>query len=449
MLSPAPNTINFGKITKNMQKYDVAIIGGGILGTSISYWLSTLYDLKICVIEKESSVAQHTSKRNTGVVHSPFYLDPKKRRTSAITSLISHDLWANLANERNLPWFEVGTIEVALDESQHKTLEKYLNWSAQNGIPDEQVKLLDSKDLTKKEPNLTAYSGLYCTRDVSTDYGIFTLELQKESEKNGTKFLFNHKVSSIKENSDVTINFLDNASLETKFVINCSGGNSLDIAKQFGLAKEYDDLHFRGEYWVAGKQYQDLVKTNIYTVAKFSEFPFLDPHWIKRSSGITEIGPNAVPVASPEIYSGYAGDLNEAVSKVWDIFRGNVRKLVTNPNFLKLISKEFLSSVSKSAMVHRVQQFIPKVQPEYFTEHGTAGIRTPVITPKGEFLKDILELSSKNSFHIVNYNSPGATGAPAYSALVVKKLADQGFLNFPQTSKETFWKFDEIIEKIA
>ncbi|KFM20216.1 hypothetical protein AAA799D07_00497 [Marine Group I thaumarchaeote SCGC AAA799-D07] len=40
-----------------MQKYDIAIIGGGILGTTISYWLSTLYDLKICVIEKEHDIA--------------------------------------------------------------------------------------------------------------------------------------------------------------------------------------------------------------------------------------------------------------------------------------------------------------------------------------------------------------------------------------------------------
>jgi (S)-2-hydroxyglutarate dehydrogenase len=428
-----------------MEKYDVAIIGGGILGTTISYWMSTLYDLKLCVIEKENRVAQHTSSRNTGVVHSPFYLNPEKRKISALSSLISHDLWEILAKQKKLPWKEIGTIEVAVEEEQHKTLEKYLKWSKQNGIPDEQVTLLDSKELTKKEPHLHAYSGLYCSRDVSTDYGIFTQQLQKESEKNGTKFIFNKNLLDVKENSEVKLIFSDYSSIVSKFVINCSGGNSLDIAKKFGLAKKYNDLHFRGEYWVADKQYADLVKTNIYTVARFSEFPFLDPHWIKRSNGKTEIGPNAVPVASPETYEGYAGELNQAISKIREIFSGNVRKLITNPSFLKLISKEFLSSVSKSAMVHRVQKFIPEVKPEYFSQHGTAGIRTPIITPNGEFLSDILELSGKNSFHIINYNSPGATGAPAYSAFVIKKLQDEGFLDYTKKPKESFWNFEETI----
>ncbi len=149
-----------------MSKFDVAIIGAGILGTTISYWLSTLYDMKICVLEKEKQVAMHTSSRNTGVVHSPFYLDPKKRKTSAISSLISHDLWEILAKTKNLPWFKVGTIEIAIEEHQHKTLEKYVKWSSENGIPEEQVELLDSRELEKKETNLQAHSGLYCSRDV-------------------------------------------------------------------------------------------------------------------------------------------------------------------------------------------------------------------------------------------------------------------------------------------
>jgi L-2-hydroxyglutarate oxidase len=96
-------------------------------------------------------------------------------------------------------------------------------------------------------------------------------------------------------------------------------------------------------------------------------------------------------------------------------------------------------------MVYRVQQFIPAIRPEYFTERGTAGIRTPVITPQGTFMSDILELTGKNSFHIINYNSPGATGAPAYSAFIVRQLQEKGFLDYSQKHKESFWHFEDIV----
>jgi L-2-hydroxyglutarate oxidase len=96
-------------------------------------------------------------------------------------------------------------------------------------------------------------------------------------------------------------------------------------------------------------------------------------------------------------------------------------------------------------MVRRVQQFIPSIKPEYFTERGTAGIRTPVITPEGTFMSDILELIGKNSFHIINYNSPGATGAPAYSAFIVRQLQEKGFLDYSQKQKESFWSFEDTV----
>jgi L-2-hydroxyglutarate oxidase len=432
-----------------MQKFDFAIIGGGILGATISYWLSALYDLKVCVIEKEKNVAAHASGKNTGVVHSPFYLDPQKRKEMARAAALSHDLWQDFASSRNLPWKKCGTIEIALDEKQNQTLEKYVKWGSQNGIPEEQLSLLDSGQVSKKEPNIRCYSGLYCSRDVSTDYGVLTNELQKVSESQGTKFLLHHKVADIKTQDDTNqIIFDDSTSLECRFLINCAGGHALDLAKKMGLAKDYSILHFRGEYWIADEKCANLVNTNVYSVAKFSNFPFLDPHWIKRANGQTEIGPNAVPVAEPETYLGYVGNVPKTLSKLKEILGGNSRRLLINPEFLSLVSKEWKSSLSKTVMVNRVKQFIPGIKPSNFTKRGTAGIRSPVITKKGEFLSEILELQAQNSMHIVNYNSPGATGAPAYSAFIVQKLHNAGILGTPKKAK-AMWDFQKIIEKMG
>jgi len=431
-----------------MNKFDVAIIGGGILGTTISYWISSLYDLKVCVIEKESDVAMHASSRNTGVVHSPFYLNPKTKKVLAKSALISYEMWEKLAKKTNVPWKKTGVLELALHEEQHQSLEEFMKWGIENGLEEQDLELLSADEVTKKEPNVKCHSAVYCRKEVSTDFGAFTREIRKESEKNGCKFLLGNKVNLVEEKKDHSTISLDNKStISSNFVINCAGGNTLDIAKQFGLAKKYSDLHFRGEYWVADSKYNDLVKTTIYTVAEFKGYPFLDPHWIKKVDGKSEIGPNAVPVPGPDTYSGYMGNITTSISKLKEIVTGNALKLLSDPEFLSLISKEWLSSISKTAMIKRVQKFIPKIKPEYFSEHGTAGIRTPLITPEGKFLPDVLELFSPSSFHIINYNSPGATGAPAYSAFVVKKIQDKGLLDYPKKHIDSIWNFDEVLNQ--
>jgi len=431
-----------------LTKYDIAIIGGGILGTTISYWISSLYDVNLCVIEKESDVAMHASSRNTGVVHSPFYLDPKTKKVLAKSALISYDMWKTLAKKEKIPWNKTGVFELARNEEQHKSLEEFMQWGDENGIPSDDLELLDRKDVLKHEPNIDCYSAIYCKREVSTDFGAFTRIIKNESKKNGTKFLLQKNVKDIeKKDSSSTIIFEDGSKISTGLVINCAGGNSLDIAQLLGLVSEYSDLHFRGEYWIAEPKYQDLVKSTIYTVAEFKGYPFLDPHWIKKANGQTEVGPNAVPVLSPETYSGYLGDASTSISKLKDILTGNALKLFYDSEFLSLISKEWLSSISKTAMISRVKKFIPKIKPEFFLKKGTAGIRSPIISPQGKFLLDVMEIENEHSFNIINYNSPGATGAPAYSAFIVQKLQERGFLDFNENSKESIWSFDDVINQ--
>lgn len=424
-------------------KFDVAIIGGGILGTSLSYWISALTNHTVCVIEKENHVAAHASSRNTGVIHSPFYLDPQKKKKIAKASLLSYDLWWDYAKKHHISWKDTGTIELALDESQHHTLEKYLKWGHQNGLDDNDLELLDSGQIKQREPNVRCYSGLFCKKDTSTDYGMLTEQLFQESQKNGTRFLFSSKIEKI-QNQTMTLS--NGQSLECDYLINCAGGHSLNIAKKLGLAKEYSSLHFRGEYWQINEPHASLVSTNIYTVAKFPKFPFLDPHWIKRSDGSTEIGPNAVPVSDPEAYSGL--NISQSLTKIAELLSGSSKKLLLNSEFLSLVSKEWKSSISKNNMINRVKEFIPKIKSSYFTTRGTAGIRTPIITKKGEFLAETLEVQSDHSLHIINYNSPGATGAPAYSAFLVQQLFDSGVISQNKSAKPDSWNFAKIIDSL-
>ena len=435
-----------------MERFDLVIVGGGILGTNLAYWLSQQYEGKIAVLEAEKEVAFHTSGRNTGVIHRPFYLDPEKRKVFAKSSQMSYALWKKYAALRNLPWKEIGTIEVATRENETETLKKYYKWAVQNGMKESEIELLTPAQVKKLEPNVDCLGAIHSKTDVSVDYKKFTESLKKDSASAGVKFVFNYEVQQI-YGFDDGLEIVPKGNYDTiftKFLINCAGGNSIDIAHLFGAGLEYTDLHFRGEYWTVSPDKSNLASANIYSVPRHADLTFLDPHWIVRADGSREIGPNAVLVAGSKTYKGFFNGIGELLGKIFESPIRNKINLFTNAEFLMLASEEWMSSVSKKKMVKMVQRFIPALKPQDLTGKGTAGVRSSVIDSGGNFIKEAIELATPLSFHIVNYNSPGATGSPAYTAHIVDKLAKNGSLNVLGKRKaplQSFWNFREIVDK--
>ena len=285
--------------------FDVIIIGGGILGTSLSYFLSFLNkSKKIAVIEQEHSVAQHTSKRNTGKVHAPYLYNPEKKRLFAKTAFHGYDMWEQYSKLKNIPFKKDGVIEVAVNQKDVNVLEKYCKWGKQNGLKDKDIELVSKEELKKIEPEIKCESALYVHKDASTDYSLCTSSIMQDSKRNNTKFLVNSRVTKIEKSENgwnLTLNKKDK--IHTKFLVNAAGGESINIAHGLDTAKNLTDVHFRGEYWKVPKEYNNLTKKSVYSVPEFTEYPFLDPHWIMKVDGSCEIGPNAVPVFSPYGYS--------------------------------------------------------------------------------------------------------------------------------------------------
>lgn len=433
------------------QNYDIVVIGAGILGTSISYFLSFLNKTKkIAVIEQEKSAGFHTSSRNTGKVHAPYLYNPEKKKLFAKSAFHGFEMLQTYTKIENLPFKKDGVIEVALDNNGIKVLEKYLKWSKQNGLEDHDIEIFDKHEFKKIEPEINCESALYCYKDASTDYGRVTKSLMKNTQNNGIKFLMNKRVIKISKFEDgwkITLN--DEKEIISKFVINAAGGESIDIAHDMDVGHDYTDVHFRGEYWIVPKKYSNLTKASVYSVPDFPEYPFLDPHWIIRVDGRCEIGPNAVPVFSPYGYNS-SKNLKEFVPKILEMLSSGARKAIFDRQFQKLVFNEIQSSMSKTAMIDRVKKFLPKIDADEITEKGTAGIRSSVIDDNGKFLPDVILGSNSNSFHILNYNSPGATGALPFAAYLVNLLHEDGFIQYEEVDAICGpWKFSKIIEKMS
>lgn len=465
--------------------FDVVIIGGGILGTALSYFISSLKAAdSVAVIEQAPRVAFHTSGRNTGKVHAPYLYNPKKKKIFAKTAFLGYNMWSEYCAKRGMPFKKDGVIEVATGQDDAETLAKYMKWGVENGLKEEEIKIVSGSQLLRTEPNVRCESALVVSREGSVDYARLTRCVMDDSAAAGTVFLLGARAANIVKTQDGwsiqtqhrqphesgaaphrgiirrqgaknTKGVPDNNgstcndTIQCRFLINAAGGESMDIAHDLGLATDLADVHFRGEYWKAPLEYSTLTKMSIYSVPKFPEYPFLDPHWIVRSDGRCEIGPNAVPVFSPYGYD-HAENARSFLPKVLELAGSGAIKTVFDTEFQSLVIGEIHSSLSKSAMIDRVKKFLPSIDPDRIKERGTAGIRSSVIGPDGKFVPDvILKDDSESSFHILNYNSPGATGVLPFSAHVTDTLQRAGFLGASKSDvRFGLWKFSEIIERI-
>jgi L-2-hydroxyglutarate oxidase len=411
--------------------YKVAIIGGGVLGMSIAYFLSAHAKSpeSVVLLEQEKNIAQHTSGRNTGKVHAPFLYDPTKKKMFAKAAALGYEMWQKYSSHKRMLFKRDGVLEVALDDKGIDHLYKYMEWGKANGLTKNELQLLDKNEVARMEPNVQCASAIYCSKDASVNYGAFTLALLEDIQWFGCKLLLGHKVERISSYSQGVYSVTTNHGKEVRaeYLVNVAGGNSMDVAQMMGVAQGYTDLHFRGEYWQAPPQYHDLTKLSIYSVPKHPEYPFLDPHWIVRADDRREVGPNAVPVFGPYAY-GWRRNLADMLPKIMESSHTSARKIFFDRQFLSLASTELRSSLSKTTMINRVREFLPQLRPSAFTQRGTAGIRSSVIDKTGRFVPDTLVLERDSSLHVLNYNSPGATGALPMAANITTKIIKAGVL---------------------
>jgi L-2-hydroxyglutarate oxidase len=98
-------------------------------------------------------------------------------------------------------------------------------------------------------------------------------------------------------------------------------------------------------------------------------------------------------------------------------------------------------------MIARAREFLPTLRASAFTKRGTSGIRSSVIDRAGRFLPDTLVHWADSSVHVLNYNSPGATGALPMAAKIAARILKQGRLAAAVTSR-SLWDAAAIADRM-
>ena len=93
---------------------------------------------------------------------------------------------------------------------------------------------------------------------------------------------------------------------------------------------------------------------------------------------------------------------------------------------------------------------MPTINSKHIIKRGNSGFRSSVINKKGMFEPEAITLHDDHTYHVLAYNSPGASGAPGFGAFIVGEMRDAGFLDgLTAHRKKQVKDIEEIIESFS
>ena len=398
--------------------YDIAIIGGGIVGTATALSILKEKSLKLLLLESESTLAAHQTGNNSGVIHSGLYYKPGSLKATNCT--LGRDLMYSFCEEHRLPFDRCGKIVVATSKEEIPALNMLEERGRANGLAG--IKRITETEIKEYEPYASGIDGLFIPQTGIVDYVAVTRKYAELIKANGGEIKLNSKLTAVKRDGKDLILFTENDEYKTKFVVNCGGLQSDRIAKIFGVNPKLQIIPFRGEYYQIKKEKQYLVNNLIYPVPD-PQFPFLGVHFTRMIGGGIEAGPNAVLAFKREGY------------KKTDFSIRDILEMKLYPGFWKMAAKyykmgfqEFRRSFSKDLFVQSLQKLIPEIQIDDIEVGGT-GVRAQALERDGKLVDDFRIVEAERMVHVLNAPSPAATASlsigKTISEMVIKRFNEE------------------------
>lgn len=398
-----------------MQRFDVIIVGAGIVGLATALQLLEKNPkLKLCILEKENEIAQHQTGHNSGVIHSGIYYKPGSLKAENCKR--GYDMLIDFAKKHDIPFDLCGKIIVATKPEELPALENIFKRGVGNEL--QGIKKLTPEEVKSYEPHVNAVAGVFVPQTGIIDYKQVSKQYLSLIESSGGEIKTGEKVLSIQEKTDEIIVNTTNFNLKTKQLVNCSGLYADKIAQMTGQANDMSIIPFRGEYFFIKPEKHYLINNLVYPVPN-PEFPFLGVHFTRMIQGGLEAGPNAVLAFKREGY------------KKTDFDRKEFMDILKFPGFYKIIFKywkegleEIYRSMSKSAFTQALQNLVPEINEEDLIPGG-AGVRAQACSSAGNLIDDFLILEKPGIINVCNAPSPAATA----SLSIGKTIAEMVFKN--------------------
>ena len=397
-----------------MEKFDVVIIGAGIIGLASARALITSNPtLKILVCDKEASAGRHASGRNSGVLHAGFYYSPESLKAQFCRE--GNRKLRNFINTKGIPLSEIGKVVVTQSENEEERLDTLFRRGSENGV---QLALLPRNKLENFEPLARTYQNfLWSPTTAVSDPKSITKALVEDLISLGVEIRFSMQFLNA---SDGSASF-SSSSIKYRHLLNTAGTQADRIAHMFHVGEEFSMLPFMGMYRYVTEKKLPL-KTLVYPVPHPIN-PFLGVHFTRTYDGYIKIGPTAIPTLGREQYSFRSGfsfsDMKSTLQAGLALAQGvhHSTTQIVKSEFPKYSSRYLVGEASKLVPAAGfIRQW--KVKPP--------GIRAQLVNLKtGELVQDFLVKKAQQSTHILNAVSPGWTSALSFGEFVSTQVLEE------------------------
>jgi L-2-hydroxyglutarate oxidase len=397
------------------KQYDVAVIGGGIVGTATAMALSAKPGVSIAVLEAEEKLAAHQTGNNSGVIHSGLYYKPGSLK--ARNCVEGREALYAFCAEEGIAHERCGKVVVATCESELPALEELERRGRANGL--EGIARLTPEELKEREPHVRGVAGLLVPETGIVDFVAVTEAYAARVRAAGGAVMTGARVRKVRREQGGLVLETAHGPVRARFLVNCGGLHCDRIARLCGVDPRVRIVPFRGEYYKLAEGRTHLVKHLIYPVPD-PRFPFLGVHFTRMIHGGIEAGPNAVLAFKREGY------------RRWDFSPRDMLEVAVYGGFWRMACKywrmgmgEFYRSFSRKAFVRALQGLVPEVGCDDVAPGG-AGVRAQALGQDGKLLDDFRIEGAERMIHVLNAPSPAATASISIGRTIAA-MAERNF----------------------
>jgi L-2-hydroxyglutarate oxidase len=395
--------------------YDIAVVGGGIVGLSFAMQVGERFPRsRVVVLEKEAGVARHQTGHNSGVIHSGVYY--KAGSLKARLCVAGAREMVEFCARHGIPHEVCGKLIVATNSEEAARLDVLLAQGVANGL--EGLRLLERAAMIEIEPHVGGVRALLVPSTGITDYVAVTAKYAEIAAGCGAEVKTDAGVMGFERSRDGVVVRTRAGDFSARYVVNCAGLYSDRVARMAGDEPGMILIPFRGEYYDLAAARRELVRGLIYPVPD-PRYPFLGVHFTRRIQGNVDAGPNAVLAFQREGYRWRDFDFGETMEVFMNAgFRAMARQHWRNG------LAEFRRSLRKREFVRSCQRLVPAVRMEDMTPGGS-GVRAQAVGTDGALVDDFRFVGRERFLHVLNVPSPAATASLPIGREILKMVPEE------------------------